>query len=89
MALARVTDVSAHRRKTPLRTLQVDDAPWAAFEDAARTAGTTRPDAVREFIGWMNHSPELWRDVRAEAERRGETMRAVVERQLRAYLKQE
>lgn len=88
MSLATVTCMPAHRRKTPLRTLQAADTLWDPFEEAAKLAASTRPDFLREFMGWVNDDPTLWADVRAEAERRGETMRAVVQRQLRAYLAQ-
>lgn len=88
MSLATVEDVTPHRRTTPLRTLQVADVPWEALEGNAKTAGTTRPAALREFIDWLNADPELWAKVRATAEDRGETMRAVVLRQLAAYLEQ-
>lgn len=88
MSLATVEVMATHRRKTPLRTLQADDALWDPFEESARVAGSSRPDALREFMAWVNDDPKLWADVRAEAERRGETMRAVVQRQLRAYLDQ-
>lgn len=85
-SLATVEVVTPHRRKTPMRTLQAVDELWEPFEDAAQVAGSTRPDFLREFMAWVNDDPKLWADVRAEADRRGETMRAVVQRQLRAYL---
>lgn len=86
MALVTVRCVTGSRRTTPLRTLQVDDPRWDRFGPSAKRAGTARPAALREFMDWVNADPELWGAVRAEAERRGETMRAVVLRQLRAYL---
>lgn len=88
MPLVTVRCVAASRRKTPLRSLQVDDPLWGSFGDSVKTAGTERPDAIREFMDWVNADPELWAQVRKEADRRGETMRAVVLRQLRAYLDQ-
>lgn len=86
MSLATLGLMPAHRRKTPLRTLQADDSLWETFGEAARQAGSRRADALREFMSWVNDDPALWGAVRAEADRRGETMRAVVQRQLRAYL---
>lgn len=88
MPLVTVGCVTGSRRKTPLRTLQVDDPLWGAFGDAAKRAGTVRPDAIREFMDWVAADPVLWAAVRAEAERRGQTMRAAVLGQLRAYLDQ-
>lgn len=86
MQLANVRGMPARPRKTPLRPLSVDADVWTDFGEAATTAGTTRPDALREFIDWVRRDPELWAAVRAEADRRGEAMWAVVLRQLRAYL---
>lgn len=86
MQLVTVRCVTGHRRKTPLRTLQVDGAVWDRFGEAAKMAGTARPESLRDHMDWVNADPELWAAVREEAERRGETMRAVVLRQLRAYL---
>ncbi len=86
MSLVTLDPVTGHRRKTPLRTLQVDDDVWSTFGVAAERAGSTRPDSLRDHMDWVNSDPELWAAVRAEAARRGETMRAVVQRQLRAYL---
>ena len=57
MSLATVTNVPGSRRKTPLRTVQVDDQPWRDFEENAKRAGTTRPDALRAFIDWFNRKP--------------------------------
>lgn len=57
MSLATVTSVPGSRRKMPLRTLQVDDAPWTEFGENAKAAGTTRPDALRDFIDWFNRKP--------------------------------
>jgi glycerol-3-phosphate dehydrogenase len=80
MPLVTVRCVTGHRRKTPLRTLQV--------ETSAKDAGTARPDALREFMDWVNADPELWAEVRHTAEERGETMRAAVLRGLARYLDQ-
>lgn len=57
MSLATVSGVPGSRRKTPLRTLQVDDSPWHDFDENTRRAGTTRPDALRAFIKWFNREP--------------------------------
>lgn len=86
MSLATLGLMPGHRRKTPLRSLQADDALWEPFEEAAQIAGSQRPEFLREVMEWVNDDPKLWGDVRREADRRGETMRAVVQRQLRAYL---
>lgn len=86
MPLVTVRCVTGHRRKTPLRTLQVDGAVWERFGDAAKTAGTARPESLREHMDWVNADPELWAAVRKAADERGETMRAAVLRSLRGYL---
>lgn len=86
MELATVHDMASRPRKTPIRTLTIDPTIWKEFDAAAQAAGTNRPDALREFIDWVRADPALWNAVRKEAERRGETMRAAVHGQLRAYL---
>lgn len=86
MPLVTVRCVTGHRRKTPLRTLQVDAAVWERFGDAAKAAGTARPESLREHMDWVNADPELWAAVRKAADERGETMRAAVLRSLRGYL---
>lgn len=85
MSLDSLANVPGSRRKTPLRTVQVDDDPWRQFEESVAAAGTARPDVLREIIDWTNADPELWNVVRRIAERRGETMRGVVLGELRRY----
>lgn len=85
MTTTTVTTVSS-RRKTPLRTVQVRDEPWAKFEQSTALADMNRPDAIREFIDWVNHDPQLWAKVRRTAEDRGETMRSVILGMLGDYL---
>lgn len=85
MSLDTVAEVPGSRRKTPLRTVQVDDEPWLRFAENTERAGTTRPDVLREVIDWTNADPDLWITVRRLAEIRGETMRGVVLGELRRY----
>lgn len=86
MSLASLTEVPGSRRKTPLRTVQVDDEPWRCFGENTGAAGTARADVLREVIDWTNADPVLWADVRRLAEQRGETMRGVVLGELRRYV---
>lgn len=86
MSLDSVTDMSGSRRKTPLRTVLVDDEPWKRFGENAEATGTSRADVLREIIDWTNADPDLWRDVRRIADQRGEVMRRVVLEELRRYV---
>ena len=86
MPLVTVGCVTGSRRKTPLRTLQVDDLRWADFGEGSKVAWAGRPEAIREFMDWVRGEPELWAEVRRVADERGETMRAAVHRALREYL---
>lgn len=86
MSLDSLTDVPRSRRKTPLRTVQVDDEPWQRFGENTEAAGTARANVLREVIDWTNADPELWTAVRQLAEQRGETMRGVVLGELRRYV---
>jgi len=86
MSPASVADVPGSRRKTPLRTLQVDDEPWQRFGENTEAAGTARADVLREIIDWTNADPELWIAVRKTADEQGETMRRVVLGELRRYV---
>ena len=86
MSLDNLAEMPGSRRKTPLRTVQVDDEPWLKFGENADNAGTTRPDVLREIIDWTNADPQLWANVRKIAEQRGETMRGVVLGELRRYV---
>lgn len=85
MSLDNLAEVPGSRRKTPLRTVQVDDEPWQKFGENTEAAGTARADVLREVIDWTNADPELWAAVRKIAEQRGETMRGVVLGELRRY----
>lgn len=85
MSLDSLTDVPGSRRKTPLRTVQIDDEIWRLFAENTEAAGTTRANVLREIIDWTNADPELWSTVRRVAEQRGETMRGVVLNELRRY----
>jgi hypothetical protein len=86
MKLATVHDMASRPRKTPLRALTIDPPIWNDFGDSSKTAGTTRPDFLREFIDWVNANPQLWRHFRESAERRGDTTRAAIQRALTAYI---
>lgn len=88
MPLVTVRCVTGHRRKTPLRTLQVNGDVWSRFDQSAKRAGTSRPASLREHMDWVNADPELFAAVRKTADERGETMRAAVLRSLRGYLDQ-
>jgi hypothetical protein len=41
---------------TPPRQIRIDDR-WYDFEAAAAAAGTTRAEAINEFIAWYTHRP--------------------------------
>lgn len=86
MSLDSLTEVPGSRRKTPLRTIQVEEAAWQKFGENTEAAGKARPDVLREIIDWTNADPELWASVRQIAEERGETMRGVVLGELRRYV---
>lgn len=85
MPLDNLAEVPGSRRKTPIRTVQVEDEPWQKFGENTDRAGTARAEVVREIIDWTNADPGLWVTVRKIAEQRGETMRGVVLGELRRY----
>ena len=81
---SKVTHVA--REPMVTRNFRVSEIKWEAVKARAEKTDYLLSDFLRDCVDWREADPQLWEDVEAEAARRGETMRAVVLRQLRAYL---
>lgn len=42
---------------TPPRQIRIPDDEWLPFDEAAKAAGVTRAEAVREYIRWYLRRP--------------------------------
>lgn len=86
MTLDNLAEVPGSRRKTPIRTVQIDDELWSRLGDLADRAATGRAELIREYVDWVTAEPDLWISTLTIAKRRGETIRGVVLGELRRYV---
>lgn len=67
----------------PHRNVRVDAETWKEF--GAAVGVTKRSAALRDFIDIVNHAPQAWREFRALAAARGDTLPAACARAFRLY----
>lgn len=70
---------------TPHRNVRVSDDRWKPFGEAF--GDRNRSAWLVELIDALNADPQLWKDVKAIAEARGESIEQVVNTALRQYAK--